>query len=63
MSTKPKTALVPKWESPEKKKLRFEIRRLEFRLKHGMCDRRERERAETLLADARTAFNTTHHER
>ncbi len=50
---KQKTAIVPRWESPEKKKTRFEIRRLEWQLRRGVSDRRERERIEAQLADAR----------
>ena len=50
---KQKIAIVPRWESPEKKRSRFEIRRMEFQLKRGISERRERERVETLLAEAR----------
>lgn len=46
---KPKTATVPRWESPAKKQRRFDIRRLEFALKRGFSDRRDRERAEAQL--------------
>ncbi len=51
---KPKIAIVPRWESPATKRTRFEIRRMEFLLRRGISDRREREGFETALAEART---------
>lgn len=53
---KSKVAIVPQWESPAKKRLRFEIRRMEWQVRRGIYDRRERERTEALLAEARGRF-------
>lgn len=50
---KAKVAIVPRWESPEKKRLRFEVSRLEFQLRRGVSDRRERERIEAKIEEAR----------
>lgn len=54
---KPKVAIVPRWESPAKKQLRFKIRLMERQITRGISDRRERERTETLLADARAELS------